>query len=217
MDSSILSRKVSVEFVICSVLFCTCLITANALESKQILLDWNILGFHLKLGLTGGLLVFPISYILNDCITEVFGWGKTKLVIWLGFAMNLFFIVFGALADIIPGAPYWQMQEGFHSIFGLVPRIAAGSLIAFLVGSFLNALVMDKMRDGRHFSVRAMVSTLVGETADSIVFFPIALGGVVPFNELLVIMITQIFLKTLYEFLALPITIRVVKLLKIKK
>lgn len=188
-------------------------------------IDCNIWGYNLSLGLTGGLLVFPISYILNDCIAEVWGLKNAKMVIWIGFAMNVIFLLFGALADIIPGAPYWTMQQGFHAIFGLAPRIAAASLIAFLSGSFINAYIMVKMRDwaknkktesklSGKFQFRAILSTLFGETADSIVFFPMALGGVVPFKPLLVIMLTQVILKTMYEVLAMPLTIRLVKYLK---
>ena len=135
-------------------------------------------------------------------------------MIWLGFVMNFIFVVFGALADAIPGAPYWNNDEGFHAVFGLAPRIAAASFVAFVVGSFINAYVMSRMKiasRGKHFSLRAVVSTVLGEGADSLVFFPLALWGVVPNAELLILIITQIVLKTLYEVMVLPLTIWVVK------
>lgn len=189
-----------------SVLFCVCLITANVLETKQIQIGC--------LSLTGGLIVFPVSYIINDCVCEVYGYARARLLIWLGFAMNFIFVVFGALADAIPGAPYWNNDEGFHAVFGLAPRIAAASFVAFVVGSFINAYVMSRMKiasRGKHFSLRAVVSTVLGEGADSLVFFPLALWGVVPNAELLILIITQIVLKTLYEVMVLPLTIWVVK------
>ena len=189
-----------------SVLFCVCLITANVLETKQIQIGC--------LSLTGGLIVFPVSYIINDCVCEVYGYVRARLLIWLGFAMNFIFVVFGALADAIPGAPYWNNDEGFHAVFGLAPRIAAASFVAFVVGSFINAYVMSRMKiasRGKHFSLRAVVSTVLGEGADSLVFFPLALWGVVPNAELLILIITQIVLKTLYEVMVLPLTIWVVK------
>ena len=189
-----------------SVLFCVCLITANVLETKQIQIGC--------LSLTGGLIVFPVSYIINDCVCEVYGYARARLLIWLGFAMNFIFVVFGALADSIPGAPYWNNDEGFHAVFGLAPRIAAASFVAFVVGSFINAYVMSRMKiasRGKHFSLRAVVSTVLGEGADSLVFFPLALWGVVPNAELLILIITQIVLKTLYEVMVLPLTIWVVK------
>jgi len=202
-------QQVSVLFMLFSILFCVCLIAANILETKQI----SVLG----ISLTGGLIVFPISYIINDCVCEVWGFQKARLLIWTGFSMNFFFVTVGAICNWIPGAPYWTNQEGFDAIFGLAPRIAAASFVAFIVGSFANAYVMSKMKihdGGKRFSLRAVVSTIVGESCDSVIFFPLALGGVIPSNELLKLMIWQVILKTLYEVIALPITIRVVKKLK---
>ena len=199
-------NNVSVLFLFFSILFCVCLITANVLETKQISLGvFNI---------TGGLIVFPVSYIINDCVCEVWGYRKARLLIWLGFAMNFLFVLFGAIADAIPGAPYWHNDEGFHAVFGLVPRIAAASFVAFLVGSFVNAYVMSRMKinsDGRNFSLRAILSTIFGEGADSLIFFPLALYGVVPTSELPIFILTQVVLKTLYEVVVLPVTIYVVK------
>ncbi len=200
------NNKVSVLFMLFCVLFCVCLITANVLETKQISLGW--------INITGGLLVFPVSYIINDCVCEVWGYRKARLLIWLGFIMNFIFVGFGALCDAIPGAPYWDNDEGFHAVFGLAPRIAAASFLAFLVGSFINAYVMSKMKissNGKGFALRAIMSTVYGEAADSIIFFPLALGGVVPWAEIPAFIITQVALKTIYEVIILPLTIRVVR------
>ena len=202
-------QQVSVLFMLFSILFCVCLIAANILETKQI----SVLG----ISLTGGLIVFPISYIINDCVCEVWGFQKARLLIWTGFAMNFFFVAMGALCDWIPGASYWTNEAGFHAIFGLAPRVAAASFVAFIVGSFANAYVMSKMKirdKGRNFSLRAILSTIVGESFDSVIFFPLALGGVVPTEELPKLMLWQVLLKTVYEVIALPITIRIVKALK---
>lgn len=202
-------NTVSVLFMIFSILFCVCLITANILETKQIQV--------LSVSLTGGLIVFPVSYIINDCVCEVWGYSKARMLIWLGFAMNFFFVMVGALCDAIPGAPYWDNEEGFHAIFGLAPRIAAASFIAFICGSFINAYVMSKMKiasNGKNFSLRAILSTVAGESIDSLIFFPLALSSVVPAKELILLMVWQVILKTVYEIMALPITIRVVKALK---
>lgn len=199
-------NNVSVLFMLFSILFCVCLITANVLETKQI-------SFGL-VNITGGLLVFPVSYIINDCVCEVWGYRKARLLIWTGFAMNFIFVMFGALADFIPGAPYWDNEDGFHAVFGLAPRIAAASFVAFLAGSFINAYVMSRMKlssGGRHFSVRAVVSTIFGETADSLIFFPLALCGVIPVSEMPSLIVSQVVLKTLYEIMVLPVTIRVVR------
>ncbi len=201
---------VSIPFMLLGVLFCVCLIAANLLETKQIRLG--------PLELTAGLIVFPVSYIINDCMVEVWGYRRARLIIWLGFAMNFLFVVFGLVADALPGAAYWKGEVGFHAIFGLAPRICAASFIAFLAGSFLNAYVMSRMKlhsdGGRHFSYRAIASTLAGETGDSLVFFPLALGGIVPWEVMPLLMINQVVLKTAYEVIALPVTIRIVRFLK---
>ena len=192
------------------ILFCVCLITANVLETKQISFG--------PANMTAGLIVFPVSYIINDVVCEVWGYGRTRLLIWMGFAMNFMFVAFGAIADWIPGAPYWHGQEGFHQIFGLAPRIAGASFLAFICGSFMNAYVMSRMKlssEGRNFSRRAVLSTIFGELTDSIIFFPLALGGVIPWEEMPSLVITQVTLKTLYEILVLPITISVVKFTKL--
>lgn len=203
------SEQVSVLFMLFGILFCVCLITANVLETKQISVG--------PLNITGGLIVFPVSYIINDCVCEVWGYGKARLLIWTGFFMNALFVGFGALADFIPGAVYWDNEAGFHAIFGLAPRITAASFVAFVVGSFVNAYVMSRMKissRGRHFSYRAILSTVFGESADSLIFFPLAFYGIVPDNELLVLMVSQVILKTVYEIVALPATVRVVRFAK---
>ena len=203
------NNSVSVLFMFFSILFCVCLIAANVFGTKQIAIG--------PISVTGGLLVFPISYIINDCVCEVWGFQKARLLIWLGFAMNFLFVMIGALCDFIPGATYWDNDEGFHAIFGLAPRIAIDSFIAFLFGSFINAYVMSKMKmnsEGKNFSLRAIASTLFGESADSLVFFPLAFWGVIPISELPMLMVWQVVLKTAYEIIILPITIHVVNLVK---
>ena len=167
--------------------------------------------------MTAGLIVFPVSYIINDVVCEVWGYGRTRMLIWLGFAMNFFFVTMGAIADWIPGASYWNGEEGFHQIFGLAPRIAGASFLAFICGSFINAYIMSRMKlssNGKNFSARAVLSTIGGELTDSIIFFPLALGCVIPWEEMPSLVITQVTLKTVYEIIVLPVTIRVVKFTK---
>ena len=204
-----MKEKVSVPFMLLGILFNVCLIAANLLETKVIQIG--------SLTVTAGLFVFPISYIINDCIAEVWGFKKARLIIWSGFAMNFFVVALGLIAVAIPAAPFWEGEEHFDFVFGMAPRIVAASLMAFLVGSFLNAYVMSKMKvasQGRNFSARAIWSTVVGETADSLIFFPVAFGGVIAWKELLIMMGIQIVLKSLYEVMILPVTIRVVKAIK---
>ena len=191
------------------ILFCVCLVASNLLGTKILQVG--------PFALTAGVIVFPVSYIINDCIAEVWGFRKARLIIWMGFLMNFFVVALGGIAAVIPAPPFWQGEEAFTFVFGLAPRIAVASLSAFLVGSFLNAWVMSRMklRDReRRFSLRAIVSTLAGESADSIIFFPLAFGGLMPASELAKMMLLQVSAKTLYEIIVLPLTTQVVKYVK---
>ncbi len=204
-----MKQTVSVPFMLLGILFNVCLIAANLLETKVISVG--------GLTVTAGPLVFSLFLLINHCIVEVWGFRKARLIIWTGFAMNFFVVSLGLIAVALPAAPFWEGEAHFNFVFGMAPRIVAASLAAFLVGSFLNAYVMSRMKlrsGGRHFSVRAIVSTVVGETADSLLFFPIAFGGIIVWRELLTMMALQVLLKSLYEVIILPVTVRVVRLIK---
>ncbi len=201
------TQEVSVLFCILATLFTTCLMAANLFALKQ----FTVGPAHF----TGALLVFPISYIINDVVAEVWGFRRARLLIWMAFGMNFLFVLLGALVDLLPGEG--ANVEAFHSIFGLAPRVAVASFLAFLVGSFVNAMVMSKMKvrtQGSRFALRAVVSTLAGEACDSIIFFPIALAGLVPWGMMPTFVLWQVGLKTLYELIILPVTVRVVRIVK---
>ena len=203
------NTTVSVPFMLLGIVFCVCLIAANLLETKIIQIG--------SLTITAGFLIFPVSYIINDCIVEVWGFRKARLIIWTGFAMNFLMLALFQVAVALPAAPFWEGEAAFRFVFGLAPRIAAASLLAFLVGSFLNAYIMSRMKiasGGRNFSARAVLSPVFGESADSLIFFPIAFGGLMPAEELVKLMVIQVVAKTLYEIVVLPVTIRVVAALK---
>ena len=199
----------SATFMTLGIVFCTCLILSNLLAAKIFMLG--------SFALPAAVIIFPVSYIINDCIAEVWGFRRARLLIWLGFAVNFSMLALFQLAVALPSAPFWEGEAAFRFVFGLAPRIAAASLMAFLLGSFLNAYVMSRMKiasAGKHFSARAILSTLAGESADSVLFFPLAFGGLVPVQELVKLMVIQIAAKTAYEIVVLPVTIRVVNALK---
>lgn len=201
--------EVSVTFMILAVIFCTCLIVSNLMEIKTV-----DVGFFT---ITAGVVVFPISYIINDCIVEVYGFSKARLVIWLGFGMALLVALLLQLGLLLPGADSWAHQDAMQTIFGAVPRVFAASFIAFLCGSMVNAYVMSRMKiahKGKGFSVRAILSSLFGEGVDSVIFFPIAFGGILSWTEIFMLIVTQTFLKTFYEIIILPVTVRVVRWLR---
>ena len=191
-----------------AVLFIVCLIASNLFATKVFALG--------SVTLPGAVVIFPISYILNDCFAEVWGYRKARLVIWTAFAMNFFVVAMAQIVRILPEAPFWDGGPHFDYIFALAPRITLASLLAFISGSTINALVMSRMKvasQGRGFSVRAIVSSLAGETIDSLIFFPIAFWGI-GMTEMLKLMALQIVLKTAYEVVILPVTNIVVKFMK---
>ena len=204
-----MKKQFSLPFVVMAMMFAVFLILANLMEVKVV-----------KIGIltaTAGLSVFPISYIINDCIVEVYGFAKARFVIWMGFLLNMIFVVFLQVCVALPSDPSWTAQAAVEQVFGNTPRILLGSFVAFIVGSMVNAQVMSRMKvrdGGKRFSLRAIMSTVFGESADSLIFFPIAFAGMLPLATIVTLVWTQVMLKTLYEIIALPITIRVVKLLK---
>jgi uncharacterized integral membrane protein (TIGR00697 family) len=204
-----MKKTVSVLFMFAGILFAICLLISNILATKIILIgSWAA---------PAGVLIFPIAYIINDVIVEVWGYQKARLIIWSGFAVNLLAALFFTLAIVVPAAPFWQNQAAFSTILGNTPRIIAASLLAYLTGSFLNAFVMSKVKilmKGKDFSVRAILSTLVGEAADSFIFIIIAFAGNLPFNVLIGMIFTQATIKTIYEIVILPFTILVVNWVK---
>ena len=196
----------------CGLLFTTCLIVANIVEQKLISIG--------PIEATAGLLIFPVSYIINDIIAEVWGYRKARLIIWYGFLMNFLTVIIFRLSIVVPGSENFSHQEAFQLVLGNTERISLASFVAFLIGSFLNAMVMSKMKlfqKGRNFSLRAVVSTLVGEGADSLVFFTIAFAGVIPNKDLMTLILTQTAMKTGYEILVLPLTNVIVRWVKRKE
>lgn len=204
-----MKREVSVLFMLAGILFATCLLISNLLATKILMIGpWAA---------PAGVLIFPIAYILNDVITEVWGFKKARLIIWTGFAVNVLAVAFFSVGIAVPGASFWKNQEAFATILGNTPRIVLASLSAYLVGSFLNAFVMSRMKvltKGKGFSARAILSTVAGESADSTIFIAIAFAGVFPLGVLVTMIFTQAMLKTVYEILILPITIWVVRVVK---
>ncbi|MBQ7622495.1 MAG: queuosine precursor transporter [Bacteroidales bacterium] len=202
--------KFSASFLIMTVFFTVCLISSNLFATK-------IFSPCAGINLPGAVLIFPISYILNDCIAEVWGYRKARLVIWLAFAMNFFVVLAGRVMVWLPAADFWGGSEHFNYMFDLAPRMAVASLLAFLAGSTLNALVLSRMKvasEGRRFGVRAIVSSVAGECLDSLIFLPIAFWGT-PAGTLGMMMLVQVSFKLCYEIAVLPLTGLVVR--KVKK
>lgn len=199
-------QGLSALFVGLAATFCVCLVSSNIFVPRL----WQV--GNLPLQLSGAVIIFPISYIINDLLTEVYGYRRAMLVIWLGFALSAFIAVAGHLVSLLPEPLSPENRgtaESFNSLFRMVPRVTLSSLLAFVLGSQINAWVMSRMKvaqKGRRFGWRAILSSVAGELADSLVFYPLAFGGILPVDALLGLIATQVTVKTLYEVLVLPLT-----------
>ncbi len=201
--------RVSHWFVVVVALFVICLLTANVVAVKLVALGGLIL--------PAGVLIFPVSYILGDVLTEVYGFRRARLVIWLGFACNLLFVATAWLGGLLPPAGFWDGQAAYERILGFTPRLLAASFAAYLVGEFANSFVLARLKvltEGRWLWTRTIGSTLVGEGLDSLIFIAIAFAGILPAQALLATAATQWLVKAGYEALATPLTYLAVGALK---
>lgn len=196
-------------FTVIATVFVTCLITANIIAVKLVdLFGWIV---------PAAVIIFPLSYIFGDVLTEVYGYAASRRVIWLGFFCNLLAVIAIAVGGALPSASFWQNQAAYDTILGYTPRLLLASFIAYLFGEFANAFVLAKMKvatRGRWLWMRTIGSTLIGQGLDSLVFMTVAFVGTIPWNGLVNAIITQWFFKVTYEVLATPLTYAVVAWLK---
>jgi uncharacterized integral membrane protein (TIGR00697 family) len=162
---------------------------------------------------------FPLSYVFGDILTEVYGFGRARRVIWVGFAALIFATAMSAMMLALPPASFWDQQAAYETVFGNTWRIVAASITAYLCGEFVNAFVLAKMKvwqQGRHLWGRTIGSTLAGQTVDSAIFFPIAFynTGIIPNEAILAVALTELILKVGIEALLTPFTYAVVGHLK---
>jgi len=164
-----------------------------------------------------GILFFPLSYVIGDVLTEVYGYARARRVIWAGFAALVFMAVMSFVVVALPPAESWDGQESYEQIFGQVPRIVLASITAFWAGEFVNSYVMAKMKvwtRGEKLWTRTIGSTVVGQGVDSLLFYPIAFLGVWETSDVLLVMVTNWALKVGWEAVLTPVTYRVVGFLK---
>jgi len=199
-------------------IFVTSLVVSNIIAVKLI----SVGPFFLP----AAILIFPISYIFGDILTEVYGYAQARRVIWIGFGCNLLAISVFYLSIALPPAPFWRAgpfesaaasQQAYQAIFAATPRILAASFLAYLLGEFLNSFVLAKMKittRGRHLWIRTIGSTVVGQLADSGVFIFLAFYGTVPLDALVKMAGSQWLVKSAYEALVTPLTYLAVNFLK---
>lgn len=190
-----------------------------------VLLCSNIIGAAKVASIGGfvfgaGVFFFPFSYIFGDVLTEVYGYAKTRRVVWAGFAALAFASLMSITIVALPPAPDWGNQEAYTTIFGQTPRIALASLVAYWAGEFANSFVMARMKvmmNGRSLWMRTIGSTIVGQAVDSLIFYPVAFYGVWVNRDLLFVMISNYFIKVGWEAVITPFTYMVVNFLKKKE
>ena len=198
--------------------FVTSLVVSNIIAVKLV----SIGPFFLP----AAIVIFPVSYVFGDILTEVYGYAQARRVIWIGFGCNLLAVFVFQLSIALPAAPFWGIgpfesasasQQAYEAIFGATPRILAASFLAYLVGEFLNSFVLAKMKittQGRHLWMRTIGSTIVGQLADSGVFIFLAFYGTIPVNALALMAGSQWLVKSAYEALVTPLTYLAVNFLK---
>lgn len=193
---------------IITALFVTTLLTANIIAVKLISVG--------GVALPAAVVVFPLSYLFGDVLTEVYGYAQTRRVIWLGFGCNLLMVAAIWIAQDIPPAPFWQGQGAYQQILGFTPRLLAASFVAYLLGEFVNSFVLAKLKiatRGRWLWTRTIGSTVVGQALDSTVFITLAFAGTgVP--DLGSVILAQWLFKSIYEIVATPLTYAVINALK---
>jgi uncharacterized integral membrane protein (TIGR00697 family) len=208
--------KVSHRFVVITAVFVTCLITANIIAVKIIGLGINLFGQSVSL--PAAIIIFPVSYIFGDILTEVYGYRLARRVIWLGFACNLIFVIFARIGQILPPASFWGGQEAYKSILGPTWQILIASFIGYLVGEFANSFILAKMKiltQGRWLWTRTIGSTIVGEGLDTALFITIAFIGTTSFVPIMILY--HWLAKVLFETIFTPFTYVIVNYLKRKE
>lgn len=198
--------------------FVAILICSNLIGAAKLVqfFEFKIGGWNV--GMFGaGILFFPLSYVLGDVLTEVYGYARARRVVWMGFAAVMFMAFMSWVVVAMPPAPGWEGQAAYEAVFGLTPRIVIASMVAFWAGEMANAFVMARMKvmsGGKHLWQRTIGSTVVGQGVDSLLFYPIAFLGIWSVNQVLTVLATNYLLKVLWEAVLTPVTYRVVNTLK---
>ena len=199
-----MKKKYSILQLTLTLVFVLALVICNIITAKQVQLPFNIVT-------TGGFFIFPITYILSDVFSEVYGYKWSRITCYMGFLANLIAVLIFALVINTPSPSYFENGDAFAIVLGNTPRILFASLLAFVMGDFVNDKIFAKMKlrhekDHKGFGIRAILSSLFGEMTDSLIFYPICFLGQLPFETLLIMMATEVVIKTGYEIVILPIT-----------
>ncbi len=203
-------KTVSQLFMVIAVLYVTCLLLSNLIAGKM----WAVTD---TVTLPAAVILFPVTYILGDVFTEVYGFGKARGLIWLGFACSFFAVAVYMLTIALPHPGFWTNQEAFATVMGTTPRVAAASFAGYLFGEFSNSMILSKMKvaaKGKNLWMRTILSTIIGEGFDSIIFITISFYGTMDNSVLLQMILFQYLFKVAYEVIFTPVTYLVIGWLK---
>ena len=207
------SKTVSKLFMIIAVIYVTCLLLSNLIAGKM----WAVTE---SITLPAAVILFPITYIFGDIFTEVYGFKKARTIIWLGFGCSFFAVAVYLITIALPHPGFWENQDAYATVLGTTPRVAAASFIGYLFGEFSNSVVLSKLKvatGGKKLWIRTILSTLVGEGLDSLIFVTISFYGTMDNATLARMILFQYLFKVCYEALFTPATYAVVNWLKKKE
>lgn len=206
-----MKNKYSYVLLVLAALFCTSILISNIIAGKL----WALPFFGLVL--TAGVITFPVVYIIGDVVPEVYGYPTARKIIFLGFAMNLYAVIFFLITVKMAYPPFFEGQVAFETVLGFTPRLLIASFIAYLVGTNVNAWVLvwvKKLTQAKYLWVRTISSTIIGESIDSTIFITLAFYGVVPNAALPTMILAQASFKIIYEILATPVTYLIIGYVK---
>lgn len=207
------SKQVSRLFMLIGIVFVACLLLSNLIAGKM----WAVTE---DITLPAAVILFPVTYILGDVFTEVYGFRKARLIIWAGFAASFFAVIIYLITIALPHPGYWEGQEAYATVMGTTPRVAIASFAGYLFGEFSNSMILSRLKvvtGGRKLWLRTIGSTLIGEGFDSVIFIMISFWGTMENSVVLKMILFQYLFKVCYEILFTPVTYAVVKFIKKKE
>ncbi len=207
------NKNVTKTFMCIGIIYVTCLLLSNLVAGKMWAASSNIT-------LPAAVVLFPVTYIFGDIFTEVYGFRRARIIIWLGFGCSFFAVAVYMLTIALPHPEYWQNQEAFATVLGTTPRVALASFAGYLFGEFSNSMILSKLKvrtGGRKLWVRTILSTLVGEGFDSVIFVTISFLGTMDTKVVLQMILFQYLFKVCYEIICTPLTYAIVRFLKRKE
>ena len=207
------TKTVSKLFMIIAVIYVTCLLLSNLIAGKM----WAVTN---SITLPAAVILFPITYIFGDIFTEVYGFKKARTIIWLGFGCSFFAVAVYLITIALPHPGFWEGQEAYAAVLGTTPRVAIASFVGYLFGEFSNSVVLSRLKvatKGKNLWIRTILSTLVGEGLDSVIFVTISFWGTMDNSTVLHMILYQYLVKVCYEAIFTPATYAVVNWLKKKE